>query len=335
MASISSSVGYGGKNQMADVIVVQTLLSTQIASSTKLQKWLSPIPFHGQISTWSRSDPTIAAITIFQREIMGFTKPDGRVDPGGKTLRALEGKPFGWGASSSKPVLEWECYTNTKQYWTSLSDAEKRWMAKSPTHDREAAIFKTTRRDGLRPLFHLAWKTLSPGSNCIGHADPSAAGVIHGWTELKTSTDSIRREHSIDYTGMAAWAKALGLDCGVEGIAAMNAGMNLFMFHYVIKKGMCIRNALWKAKRDLHLEGKAILELVSALVGGAEGAKPSGGGTPISDVRVDKLFEQIYNITSGGYGKSSVVDYRDDEITYDEAIKDESGKIVGKVRYFD
>lgn len=106
MASISSSVGYGGKNQMADVIVIQTLLSTQIASNNKLQKWLKPIPFHGQINGSSRSDPTVNAIIIYQREIMGFTKPDGRVDPGGRTLKALEGKPFGWGASKDDAAAD-------------------------------------------------------------------------------------------------------------------------------------------------------------------------------------------------------------------------------------
>lgn len=106
MASISHSVGYGGKNQMADVIVVQTLLSTHIATNSQLQKWLKPIPFHGQINGSSRSDPTVTAITIFQREIMGYQKPAGRIDPGGKTLRALEGKPFKWGALNNDTTAE-------------------------------------------------------------------------------------------------------------------------------------------------------------------------------------------------------------------------------------
>lgn len=91
---------------MADVIVVQTLLSTHIASNNKLQKWLKPIPFHGQINGGSRSDPTVNAIVVFQREILGYPKPAGRVDPGGKTLRALEGKPFSWGALNSDTPAE-------------------------------------------------------------------------------------------------------------------------------------------------------------------------------------------------------------------------------------
>ncbi len=333
MASISNSVGFGGRNQMSDVIVVQTLLSTHIATNSKLQKWLKPIPFHGQINGRSWSDPTVSAIVIFQREILGYPKPAGRIDPGGKTLRALEGKPFAWGPSSGKTSSEWEPYTKTKQYWASLSEAEKNWMAKAPTHACEAAIFKSPKLDGIRPLFHLAWKTRDPASHCWGHAIESDAGALHGWTELKTSHDSIRREHGIDYTGMAAWAKAMGLDCGVGGIAAMNAGMNVFMFHYVIKKGLCTTYAKWKAKRNLKLEGKAILEIVSAVVGGGEGAKRPKL-TQVEDVRIDKVYEQIYNITTGNYGNSSSVNYREDELKYDEAISD-GGKVIGKVRFFD
>ncbi len=74
VASISSSVGKGGKNAPDDVMAVQTLLNQNGAS----------LETDGQVGP-----KTIAAITKFQQEAVGFA--DGRVDPGGQTWEALTG----------------------------------------------------------------------------------------------------------------------------------------------------------------------------------------------------------------------------------------------------
>src|SRR4051812_28605948 len=76
----SGSVGPGGVNVPADVILVQSLLN------------LVPVTFGGP-STQLKVDGiagtlTIAAIRRFQSAAIGFN--DGRVDPGGQTLSRLK-----------------------------------------------------------------------------------------------------------------------------------------------------------------------------------------------------------------------------------------------------
>jgi peptidoglycan hydrolase-like protein with peptidoglycan-binding domain len=72
--TIKASVGKGGTNAKADVIVVQTLLKGKGY----------PITVDGDCG-----NKTIAAIADFQTKKFG--KADGRIDPGGKTFQALAG----------------------------------------------------------------------------------------------------------------------------------------------------------------------------------------------------------------------------------------------------
>lgn len=79
MVTISASVGQNGVNRPEDVKKVQTLLNQN--------RHLSD---HPEITEDSISGPkTIGAIRNFQRKVVGMNNPDGRVDPGGKTITAL------------------------------------------------------------------------------------------------------------------------------------------------------------------------------------------------------------------------------------------------------
>lgn len=78
-AMIMGSVGRGGVNQSADARTVQTLLNNN--RSLPLQK----LTVDGAVGP-----KTIAAIEEFQRRVVKMHLPDGRVDPGGKTLKALD-----------------------------------------------------------------------------------------------------------------------------------------------------------------------------------------------------------------------------------------------------
>lgn len=72
---LGGSVGQGGKNQRDDVALVQRLLT---------ERGVDPGPIDGLVGS-----KTIAAIRKFQS---GFLrKPDGRVDPDGRTFRELVG----------------------------------------------------------------------------------------------------------------------------------------------------------------------------------------------------------------------------------------------------
>lgn len=75
---ITGSVGAGGKNRTIDISAVQMLLN----------KWVTPnVPLTGVVD-----ENTIRAIKTFQAR---FTKnPDGRIDPGGATLKRLNREPL-------------------------------------------------------------------------------------------------------------------------------------------------------------------------------------------------------------------------------------------------
>ena len=76
---ISKSVGYGGSNHSADVLVVQQLLNRNMHLVPAMTTRLAEDGLSGA--------KTRTAIVQFQQKILGFN--DGRVDPNGKTIQAL------------------------------------------------------------------------------------------------------------------------------------------------------------------------------------------------------------------------------------------------------
>jgi peptidoglycan hydrolase-like protein with peptidoglycan-binding domain len=98
--SISASVGRGGINRPDDAHAVQLLLNTFIVAGRL--PGIQPLTMDGV------SGPkTIAAIEAFQRVFVGMNSPDGRVDPGGRTLEKLNGSIFQPAATSaSAPAVQ-------------------------------------------------------------------------------------------------------------------------------------------------------------------------------------------------------------------------------------
>lgn len=80
---ISRSVGRGGANAFADVQTVQRLLNNYVG-----RLGIRRLAVDGRVGPL-----TIGAIERFQRQVVGFARPDGRVDPGGRTLATLNGAP--------------------------------------------------------------------------------------------------------------------------------------------------------------------------------------------------------------------------------------------------
>ncbi len=78
---ISASVGRGGRNLKSDSETVQQLLNKVPAHQGG-----PDVPLAVDGLPWQK---TIAAIDKFQKLQCGFKWPDGRVDPGGKTLAKL------------------------------------------------------------------------------------------------------------------------------------------------------------------------------------------------------------------------------------------------------
>ncbi|MFC4257802.1 peptidoglycan-binding protein [Marinobacter lacisalsi] len=76
---IENSVGKKGINRSGDVKLVQALINT-----------ISLPQFDAKLVVDGLSGPkTERAISSFQSAVVGMMRPDGRVDPGGRTLRAL------------------------------------------------------------------------------------------------------------------------------------------------------------------------------------------------------------------------------------------------------
>lgn len=79
MANIGESVGQGGVNTLADVLIVQQLLNKHVQSLG-----VPPLVEDGLIG-----DNTIDAIRKYQKFALDIVAPDGRIDVGGRTWTEL------------------------------------------------------------------------------------------------------------------------------------------------------------------------------------------------------------------------------------------------------
>lgn len=80
MTILIGSVGEKGDNKKGEIRKVQKLLNSNLHLIPKVEK-LSEDDKIGEL--------TIQAIVTYQRNVLKILKPDGRVDPNGRTLRAL------------------------------------------------------------------------------------------------------------------------------------------------------------------------------------------------------------------------------------------------------
>lgn len=80
-------VGIGGINNYNDVTLVQSLINKALP---RLREAKIPFEnFNPLIEDGDCGRLTKNAITIFQRDVLDFTPPDGSIDPGGVTIRSL------------------------------------------------------------------------------------------------------------------------------------------------------------------------------------------------------------------------------------------------------
>ncbi len=103
---IARSVGRGGSNSQDDVKTVQILLNLSANAALAEDGTIGP--------------KTIAAIEAFQSKI-GFTKPDGRVDPAGKTLKQLwKAMPTGLSERKLQGIMIHATPANVARYYNAL-----------------------------------------------------------------------------------------------------------------------------------------------------------------------------------------------------------------------
>ena len=130
---ISGSVGAHGKNRKADTRKIQKLLNARFPSNA--------LAVDGDCGP-----KTIRRIKRFQKRYMA--KPDGRVDPGGRTLKKLNAAAPGmqkdWRGDSSK-------WSQEKK----LSSLDKRMRSKI------VRVLDALNAAGFRPKIFFAWRSVA------------------------------------------------------------------------------------------------------------------------------------------------------------------------------
>ncbi len=85
---LTQTVGLGGANNLADVKTVQTALNL-------LLKLISPtkkLTVDGRLGSRPENAKTVAAIKLFQSKVVNMVRPDGRIDPNGRTHKKINEK---------------------------------------------------------------------------------------------------------------------------------------------------------------------------------------------------------------------------------------------------
>jgi len=85
---ITHSVGLGGINNLNDVKAVQTALNTLLT----LIPPTKALMVDGLLNTRLENSKTIVAIKLFQSKVLGQLRPDGKIDPSGRTHRKINEK---------------------------------------------------------------------------------------------------------------------------------------------------------------------------------------------------------------------------------------------------
>lgn len=116
---VSRSVGIGGNNNHNDVTLIQALINKAVprVREARIQiEYFKPLAVDGDCGNLTKK-----AITIFQRDVVGLREPDGRVDPGGKTIRSLYVAAYGEVAKIAPRVNRVNVLTNAN------SNANIKW----------------------------------------------------------------------------------------------------------------------------------------------------------------------------------------------------------------
>ncbi|MEL6522295.1 MAG: hypothetical protein AAFQ66_15110 [Pseudomonadota bacterium] len=264
---------------------------------------------------------------------------------------------------------KWQPYVKSglagSQY---LDDKTKAWLSKPPTHQVEAGLFVSKKKDDGNALFFLAWKTNAPRKTCKTH-NVHADSALHWWFELETSLKTLRSKPADPElrAAMPSLPFGSGSDVGYLGIAAMNEFVNIRMIKHVYNNGQCLQNAKDRAWREVKADAKKNIENVVAILGVAGGAKagkpasnpttpqrrtmPNAGGAPapkahttagngdsvalqLSKLDSKGFVDQICKIQRGDFGKRGKIQARTSVASGHDLIQGADGSVVGSIRYF-
>lgn len=151
--AIGASVGKGGVNDPADVLVVQHLLND----------WLEATGRPTVATDGDCGDKTIAAILAYQTSVLGSARPDGLISPGGRTWKALAA---GQGVPPPLSGAAW-WHANQARYPNSatIADLAQPFRGKVEAFVRalrdagaRVAVSATLRNKTRAHLMHYSWR---------------------------------------------------------------------------------------------------------------------------------------------------------------------------------
>jgi len=143
---INQSVGKDGVNQNRDVRVVQTQLNAQMPKS------LSKLVVDGLCGP-----ATIAIIRNFQKAVVGLRLPDGRVDPNGRTLIAMNNpaSEAKWARNAAVDNSKWG---GDSARWTQ----EKKLGSLNPGfRNKVREIVAALKTRGFQPKIFYGWRSVA------------------------------------------------------------------------------------------------------------------------------------------------------------------------------
>lgn len=212
MSDIKKSVGKGGVNNKADVTLVQHLLNAQVGSMG-----LPVLDEDGQIG-----DNTNKAIARYQQMVLGIANPDGRIDPGGNTWKALVAgrtvapPPAPPAAASQLSGAAW-WHANQAKFPNSAKLAD----LNPPFRDRatkfvnalvaagaRVSVTSTLRHPIRAYLMHYCW-TVANGIDAPG-AVPPKPGCAIDWDHGNLAQSRAAAREMVDLFGMAHVAALQG-----------------------------------------------------------------------------------------------------------------------------
>jgi hypothetical protein len=204
MAGLTGSVGKAGQNSQADVLRVQRLLNVHAATLGKPTL----------IVDGDCGGETIRMIEAYQRMVVGLTRPDGRIDPGGRTWtllsrgEAVTPPPPPPGGSQLSGAAWWHANQSKFPNSNKLADLTPPFREKATSFFqalRQAganiSISSTLRHPNRAYLMHWCWK-ISKGL-VQPSAVPRRTGVDIVWDHGSLAASKRAAAEMRDLFGMA------------------------------------------------------------------------------------------------------------------------------------
>jgi hypothetical protein len=193
MGQITGSVGKNGDNRRGDVMSVQTLLNLPANRKARPSLRVS-----GEVDA-----ATLAAIEHFQDKVLHMAAPDGRVDPGGRTWRALNRQA----GTELSGAAWWHAHQAEFPNSAAVADLDpgfgtkvSRFLAALRTAGATVTV-SATRRNKIRAyLMHHSWR--------VAHAElraadvPAEPGCNIGWDHGDETRSRRAAQEMVDLFGI-------------------------------------------------------------------------------------------------------------------------------------